>query len=297
MSENKPRIAFFGLGIMGIGMARRLLGAGYQLTVYNRNASKAEPLASEGAKVAASPRDAVKGAGVLIAMLSDDNASRAVWLGDNGALAAAEKGAIALDCSTITVDWARELAGEAAKRGIAFLDTPVTGTKPHAANGELTFLVGGDASTLQKVRPVLQPMSKQIVHVGPTGSGAALKLINNFVCGIQAAGLAEGIAMLQRAGLNLETALPVMANGSPGSPLVKTLATRFTSNDPTVNFLLRLMAKDMKYGVGFAEENGVDPVAGKAALETFNAAVDADYGEQDLAAVIKYVQSRQAGRG
>jgi 3-hydroxyisobutyrate dehydrogenase len=297
MSENKPRIAFFGLGIMGIGMARRLLGAGYELTVYNRNASKAQPLASEGAKVAASPRDAAKGAGVLIAMLADDNASRAVWLGNNGVLAAAEKGAVALDCSTITVEWARELAGEAAKHGVALLDAPVTGTKPHAAKGELTFLVGGDASTLEKVRPVLQPMSNQIVHVGPTGSGAALKLINNYICGIQAAGLAEGVAMLQRAGLNVETALPVLANGSPGSPLVKTLATRFSSNDPTVNFLLRLMAKDMKYGVGLAEENGVDPVAGKVALETFNAAVDADYGEQDFSAVIRYVQSRQAGRG
>ena len=115
MSDNKkPRVAFFGLGIMGIGMARRLLGAGYELTVYNRNASKAQPLAAEGAKIAASPRDAAKGAQVLIAMLADDDASRAIWLGENGALASAEKGAIAMDCSTLTVDWVRQLAGEAA---------------------------------------------------------------------------------------------------------------------------------------------------------------------------------------
>jgi 3-hydroxyisobutyrate dehydrogenase len=225
-------------------------------------------------------------------MLSDDNASRAVWLGDQGAFAGAAKGAIALDCSTITVDWARELAGEAAKRGIAFLDAPVTGTKPHAANGELTFLVGGDASTLQTVRPVLEPMSKEVVHVGPTGSGAALKLINNFICGIQAAGLAEGIAMVQRAGLNLQTSLPVLANGSPGSPLTKTLVNRFTTADQTVYFLLKLMAKDLKYGVKLANESGVDVPTGRAALDTFSAAVDANHGERDMSAVIPYVQSK-----
>jgi 3-hydroxyisobutyrate dehydrogenase len=135
-------------------------------------------------------------------------------------------------------------------------------------------------------------MSKEIVHVGPTGSGAALKLINNFICGVQAVALAEGMAMVQRAGLNLETSLPVIANGAPGSPLVKMLTTRHTTNDPTVNFQLRLMAKDLKYAIGEAKEKGVELVSGQAAFETFTAATDANYGEQDLSAIIRYVQAR-----
>src|ERR1017187_6358075 len=140
---NKPRIAFFGLGLMGSGMARRLLVNGFPLTVFNRNAEKSKPFAAEGAHVAASPREAVAKADVIISMVADDNASRSLWLGENGALAAARSGTVCIECSTVTVGWVRELSAAATARGCEFLDAPVTGSKTQAAASELNFLVGG----------------------------------------------------------------------------------------------------------------------------------------------------------
>lgn len=286
----KTNIAFFGLGTMGIGMARRLLKSpDLQVTVYNRNADKAAPLAAEGARVAKTPRDAAAGANILIAMLADDNASRAIWLGADGALASAVDGSIAIDCSTATVGWMRELAGACAAKGVKFLDAPVTGTKPHAANGELTFLVGGDAAVLEQVRPVLALMSKETIHLGPVGAGAALKLINNFVCGVQLAALAEAMALMGREGLDIKNALPVLLNGAPGSPLSKGMSTRQLTNDPTIYFALRLMAKDLTYAIEEGKHQKLDLKTAAAALTQFNAATAAGYGDQDLSALIKFL--------
>src|ERR1035441_7928459 len=123
---NKPHITFFGLGIMGSGMARSLLVNGFPLTVFNRNTEKSKPFAAEGAHVAASPREAAAQADVIISMVADDNASRSLWLGENGALAAARSGTVCIECSTVTVGWVRELASAAGKKKCEFLDAPVT---------------------------------------------------------------------------------------------------------------------------------------------------------------------------
>ena len=287
----KTNITFLGLGTMGIGMVRRLLKVGeYPITVYNRNAEKAAPLIAEGAKVARTPREAAQGAQVVIAMLSDDAASRAIWLGENGALAGAGHGAVAIECSTLTVPWVRELAAAAEKRGLKFLDAPVTGTKPHAANGELTFLVGGESGVLEQVRPVLKPMSKEIVHLGPVGSGAAFKLVNNFMCGVQIASLAEAFALMSRAGLDLETALPLLINGAPGSPLVKLISTRHANKDYAPNFQLKLMAKDLTYAQAQADQHHLKLQTAAAALDRFNQAAKAGLGEEDIAALVKYLE-------
>jgi 3-hydroxyisobutyrate dehydrogenase len=284
------KIAFFGLGTMGGGMARRLLGAGFTLAVYNRNPDRAVPLAALGARVAKSPADAAQGADVLIAMLSDDVASREVWLGHHGALAAAAAGSICIECSTLTVPWVRELAADCASRELAFLDTPVTGTKPHAANGELTFFVGGPAATLEAVRPILTPMSKEILHLGPVGSGAAYKLINNFISGVQAAALAEGVALLERSGLDPQKALPLLAGGPAGSPLIKMLCTRHANKDYTPNFQLHLMAKDIAYALAEGKHHGLTLQTATAALYRFTQASKAGLGNEDMAALLKFMQ-------
>src|SRR5262245_7295874 len=177
----KLNVAFLGLGVMGGGMARRLADTGFPLAVFNRDRTKANPFAGLGVRVAATPRKAAEGANVIVSMVADDEASRAVWLGPDGALAGAAAGSVCIESSTLTLDWVRELATAAAKRDCEFLDAPVTGTKPHAASGELTFLVGGPGTTLDKVRSLLAVMSKGIIHLGPVGSGALIKLINNFV--------------------------------------------------------------------------------------------------------------------
>ncbi len=275
---------------MGTGMAGRLLAAGFPLAVYNRNREKAKPFANAGAIVAGTPREAAAKAEIVISMVADDGASRGVWLGENGALAGATSGTVLIESSTLTVGWVTELAAAAAQRGCDLLDAPVTGTKPHAASGELRFLVGGSAAALERARPVLSVLGQEIIHFGPTGSGALMKLINNFVCGVQAASLAEAVALIEAAGLDSAKALPILTNGAPGSPLVKTLAARSASGDPTVNFVLRLMAKDLTYALGEGTGRGIPMQTAASALAVFKDAIAAGRGEKDLSAVIGSVR-------
>jgi 3-hydroxyisobutyrate dehydrogenase len=284
---SKHRIAFLGLGLMGSGMARRLLVNGFPLTVFNRNPEKSRPFAAEGAQVAASPREAASKADVVITMLADDNASRSSWLGESGVLAGVAPGAVCIECSTVTVNWVRELSGAAAARQCEFLDAPVTGSKMQAAAGELNFLVGGQAATLEKARPALAAMSKMIFPVGPVGSGALLKLINNFLSGAQVAAFAEALAMIERSGLDRTKALEVITNGAPGSPMVKTVSARMTTPDYTPNFLLRLMAKDLTYAIAEGGKCSLHLDTAAAALGVFQKAIAAGYGEQDIAAIVE----------
>jgi 3-hydroxyisobutyrate dehydrogenase len=284
---SKPRIAFLGLGIMGGGMARNLLTKGFPLTVFNRNPEKSKPFAAEGARVSDSPRVAAENADVIISMVADDNAARSLWLGQTGALAGAKAGTICIECSTVTVGWIHELAAAAQKQKCELLDAPVTGSKNQAASGELNFLVGGDSATLEKVRPVFSAMGKNISLLGPTGSGALVKLINNFVCGVQVASLAEALAMIERSGLDRARALEVLANGAPGSPLFKAVSVRMTTPDFTPNFLLRLMAKDLGYAITEGKKVSVELGTAAAALDSFQKSIAAGDGEKDIAAVVE----------
>jgi 3-hydroxyisobutyrate dehydrogenase len=284
---SKPRIAFLGLGIMGSGMARRLLVNGFPLTVFNRNSEKSKPFAAEGTHIAVSPREAAAQADFIISMVADDVAARSLWLGENGALAAAKPDTVCIECSTVTVNWVHELAAAAAQKRCEFLDAPVTGSKMQAAAGELYFIIGGDPATLEKGRPVFSAMGKAIIHLGPTGSGSLLKLINNFVCGVQVAALAEAVAMIERGGLDRAKAMEVLTSGAPGSPLVKAVSARMTTPDFTPNFLLRLMAKDLGYAIQEGEKLSVKLVTAKAALDDFQKAIATGHGEKDIAAVVE----------
>lgn len=271
---------------MGAGMAGRVLAAGFPLTVYNRHRAKAEPFANSGAKVAATPREAAAQADIVIGMVADDAVSRAIWLGADGALAGAQGGTVLIESSTLSVAWVRELAALASERGCDFLDAPVTGSKPHAEKGELLFLVGGKAAALETARPVLTVMSRGIVHLGPVGSGALMKLINNFMAGVQAASLAEADALIRAGGLDRQEAMNVLANGAPGSPLVKTLAARAMAGDFAPNFFLKLMAKDLGYAYNEGEKNHIDLRTASAALDVFKNAIAAGRGDEDFSAVI-----------
>jgi 3-hydroxyisobutyrate dehydrogenase len=282
-----PRVALIGLGLMGSGMARRLLGAGFPLSVYNRNPERAAPLAAEGAHAAASPREAAARADVVLSMVADDAAARAVWLGEQGALAGVARGRVLVECSTVTVEWIEELARAAAAAGCELLDAPVTGSRTHAASGELSFLVGGPLAALEAARPVLAAMSRAIVHVGATGRGALLKLVNNFLCGVQAASLAEALALIERSGLDRAKALEVLTNGAPGSPLVKTLAARMTARDYTPNFLLKLMAKDLSYALGEGRRHGVSLFTAASALDLYQQAIAGGHGDEDFSVVVE----------
>jgi 3-hydroxyisobutyrate dehydrogenase len=284
-------IALLGTGIMGLGMAQRLLAAGFPLTAYNRTADRAAPLADLGARLARSPADAARDADVVFAMLADDVASREVWLGHHGALTTARPGTVCIECSTLTVPWARELAADCSARQLLFLDAPVLGTKPHAASGQLTFLVGGSAATLEAVRPVFAPMAKEVVHLGPVGSGVTVKLLNNFLAGVQTAAFAEALALLQRSGVNPEAALAVITEGTPGSPIVKTMNARHAARDYAPNFPLRLMAKDLAYVLAEGKHHGMTLQTATAALFRFTQAANAGLADQDMSALLKFLEN------
>jgi 3-hydroxyisobutyrate dehydrogenase len=281
------QVSFLGLGLMGSAMARRLLDHGFALTVWNRDSRRAAPLVERGARLAATPADAARGADAVIAMLADDAASRSVWLGESGALGAMERGAIAIDSGTLTVTWMRELAGLAASRGLSFLDAPVTGSKPQAEQGVLNFLVGGEADAVERAKPLFAVMGKGCVHLGPTGSGALLKLINNFMCGVQLASLGEAIAMAQRSGLDIRRTADVLAAGSPGSPIVKMVVERMVARDYTPNFLVPLMVKDLTYAIETFAAEGIELSDARAARERFSEAAKAGYQDRDIAAVVE----------
>ena len=286
-TPQKPRVAVLGLGLMGSGMARRLLGAGFPLTVYNRSADKAASLVADGARLAESPRDAAAGAEFVVSMVADDGASRGVWFGEHGALSEVSPGAILIESSTVTTGWINELADAARAKEIELLDAPVTGSRTQAASGELNFLVGGSETALERARPLFAAMGRSATRVGPTGSGALLKLINNFLCGVQAVSLAEALAVIERAGLDREIATQILANGAPGSPLLKTLSARMTARDYTPHFHLALMRKDLEYALKEAAERGVHLSTAQSALEAFERAVASGRGMQDVSAVVE----------
>jgi 3-hydroxyisobutyrate dehydrogenase len=277
---------------MGSGMAANLLKAGFSLAVYNRTAAKAQPLVNAGARLAHTPADAAQGASIVLAMLADDAASRNVWLGADGALAAADQGAILIESSTVSPQWIAELSAAAVQRGLQFLDAPVTGSRTQAEAAQLSILVGGSEAALAAATPVLQAMSKEIVHLGPVGSGAKLKLINNFLCGVQIASLAEGLAWIERSGLDREKSLEFLKSAAPGSPVFASLSARMVSQIYAVNFHLKLMAKDLLYAQNEAARCDLDLTTALAARKLFEDAVAKGFGEEDMASVIEPLRNK-----
>jgi 3-hydroxyisobutyrate dehydrogenase len=284
-------------------MAARLLdqsfAQSFDVTLWNRSRERAEALAEGRAnvRVAGTPQDAAAAVDVVISMVADDAASRSVWRGREGALAGVRPGTLIIESSTVSPRWIEELAADAAAHDCVFLDAPVTGSRTQAESGQLLFLAGGDAATLDRARPVLEAMSRAIVHVGPTGSGARLKLVNNFMCGVQAVALAEALAMVERSGLARDVALSILSEGAPGSPLVKAVGPRMTHGADLVHFGLDLMQKDLAYAIDEADRVGVRLATGAAARERFAQASAQGLGRADFSAVVVAVRPNSSGEG
>ncbi len=285
-------VAILGLGTMGTCMAANLLKAGFSLAVYNRTPEKAKALVGDGARFASTPAEAVQDASIVISMLADDAASREVWMGHDGALAAVKEGTILIESSTVSPAWIAELAGSATTKGAKLLDAPVTGSRVQAASGQLSFLIGGEEATLEAATPVLKAMSKEIIHLGPVGSGARMKLINNFLCGVQIASLAEGLTWIERSGLDVEKALAVLKAGAPGSPLLGAISARMTAHDYSVNFLLKLMAKDLRYAEEEAAHSKVSLKTAEVARSLFEIAAAEGFADKDMSSVIEPLRSK-----
>jgi len=206
------------------------------------------------------------------------------------------EGSIVVECSTLSPDWIRELHQAVTKRGLSMAEAPVTGSRLQAEAGQLIFLVGADEDTLARISPVLQSMSKEILHLGPVGSGAQLKLINNFLCAVQVASFAEALAWAEKTELRLDTALDFLKRGAPGSGILALMAERMTHPGGELNFLLRLMAKDQRYAHAAAAQLGIDASMAASALRLFQQAIDQGLGEKDLSAVVEVVRRARDAR-
>ncbi len=280
------RVAVLGLGIIGGGIARNLLHKGFSVVVWNRTPARAEPFRALGAEAAASPAAAARGADVVIDAVTDVDASRTVWTGEQGALAAMTPGAAAVECATLTVNWIRELHGLAAGRGTPFIDCPVTGGREGAEKGTLTLLIGAEEDELAAVRPVLEAFSARIFRFGPPGMGTAFKLINNLILAAQILVTGEGIAFAERSGLDLLLVAEAIQSGAMASPIVKAKLPLILKRDfSDTNFALRWMLKDLRYGLEYADEIGLRLPAAERICELFAEADSRGWGGMDYSAV------------
>ena len=284
------RVAFIGLGRMGHGMAGRYLDAGLRLAVWNRSKQKAEDLIARGAQWATSPDDAAIDADAVVTMVADDEASRSVWLGKNGAAATMKAGTLAIECSTISYAHALDLSRELDNRGLVYIDCPVTGLPDAAASGKLTLLVGADPADLEKARPFLEPLSSTIRHFGAVGTGTVYKLINNLMGAIQIAGIAEGLAIAEQAGLDMKLVLEAIESGVAASPQVIRHSRRMAArNFAGATFTAALRHKDAAYAVALAESLlSSEPLIGRAAVEAY-ARAKAAAPDDDEAKMIEIV--------
>lgn len=284
-------IAVLGLGAMGSRMARRLVEAGHVVTVYNRSAGPAEALADLGVTVAPTPRAAAEGAEMVISMLTDDDASRAVWTNpETGALAGLSEGAIAIESSTLTPGWVRQLADAVAGRGGSFIDAPVAGSRPQAEAGQLIYLVGGGDAVVERARPVLGVMGGAMHHVGPVSHGAVLKLVVNALFGIQVAAVAELIGFLEGSGLDAEATIGLLGDTPVMSPAAKGVASLMLAGNFAPMFPIDLVAKDFRYAVAAGSAVEAELPLVQSTGEVFRVAAERGYGGDNIAGVVQLYQ-------
>jgi len=292
-------VAMLGVGRMGGPMAANIAAAGHTVRVHNRTRAKAEALAGRADVVVADdPASAADGADVIVTMVADEDAVRALWTGERGALAAAPQGCLAIEMSTIGPDAARRLADLAAAHAVRLVDAPVSGSTAAATEGSLLILAGGDPDDVERARPVLDAVGSRVIHMGPLGTGQAMKLaVNNIVYGL-CVSVGESLVLAERAGIARTTAYEVFAGSAVAAPVVHYRRDVFERPDEaTTTFSLELAAKDLELIEAFATDTGATLPQAPANLRVINDAIDAGYADEDLAAVAEYLRSRQRTAG
>ena len=287
------RIGFIGLGGMGSRMAGRVLAAGYPLTVYNRTRDRATPLVEQGAEAAASPAELASRCQVIITMLSDPRAVKAVLEGETGILAGAHQGLILVDMSTVGPLDARATLAAAGARGLRVLNAPVLGTTEPAEKGELIILAGGEESLMEAQRPLLSTMGTTIRYLGGNEQACVAKLAVNAIMAGSMQLFGEAVALATHWGLPREQALEVLGASPAVSAAVKArIGTMFAPQDPSA-FSLRLARKDLYLAVAAAYEKDASLPMTAAALQTFSMALDT-YGNSDLGSIAAFVDEINA---
>jgi 3-hydroxyisobutyrate dehydrogenase-like beta-hydroxyacid dehydrogenase len=296
MISQNSTIGFIGLGAMGQFMARRLLKAGFGLVAYDHTRQKTIALAQNGATSAPSVRQLARKSNVIISCLPDDEAVLSVYEGPEGVLACANPGTIAIEMSTVSPDTSRLLHRMGKEHGIEVLDVAISGSTPAAEQGTLTLLGGGDFDVFESCQPIFAAVAKQYFHLGPSGSGTAMKLVVNALLGVNMQAIAEAVAFGEKAGLNRELLLQVLSKTAVISPAHQNKLIRAEHDDYSPQFPLRLMNKDFRLILEKAGELGAPMPATAAALQ-INAARNAVNGDEDFSSVISEMERLARVRG
>lgn len=291
MSE---RVGFIGLGIMGRGMAHNLLRAGFDLTVWNRTASRADELAAAGAKVAASPAALAEGCDIIFSCVSDTPDVRAVLLGEGGVIHRVAANALVVDMSTISPQATREIAAALGGRGAHFLDAPVSGGSEGAARGTLSIMVGGEAEQVARATPCFQAMGKTITHVGGHGAGQTVKLVNQILVVVNMLAVSEALVFAEASGADLEKALAAVTGGAAGSWMLANRGPQVLRRDWRPGFTIDLQQKDLRLVLEAADQVGAPLIATSMVFHMYRTLQQAGLGHEGNHALIKALE-RLAG--
>jgi 3-hydroxyisobutyrate dehydrogenase len=292
------RIGFIGLGNMGGPMARNLITAGHSLKVFDLSEEAMNFVIQSGATAADSVKDAASGVDFVVSMLPVGANVREVFMND-GVIAAADPGTVFIDSSTIDVDSAQATAAAAKEAGFDMIDAPVSGGTPGADAATLTFMCGGEASTFEKAKPILQGMGKNIVHCGTYGQGQATKICNNMLAGINALATSEAMVLGQRLGVSPDILYNVISTSSGNSnyfetsnPMPSVVPTSPSSNNFKPGFMAKLMLKDLRLSQAAAQAAGSSTPLGAVATAAFQMLIENGHGDLDSSSVIKVIDPK-----
>jgi 3-hydroxyisobutyrate dehydrogenase-like beta-hydroxyacid dehydrogenase len=286
------RLAFVGLGAMGSRLARRLLAAGHQVTGWNRSPDKARELVAAGLTVAKSPRAAAEGAEAVFVMVTDDAALRAVALGPDGIVAGLAGGAVLVEMSTVSGAVVRELEGPVTARGAAILDIPVSGSTITVEQGQASFMAGGDAAAVERVRPWLLAMGTAVTHVGPLGVAKIMKVAANLGLAVQMLAFSEAVLLAEKAGIPRERAVEALLKSVIASPMVKYRGPFVLGQMPTdAWFKVPMIQKDLQLALDEARRSGVTLPLTALTQQWMTAARGLGLGDYDFAIIFDVLAS------
>ena len=291
-----PSIAFVGLGAMGSAMAQRLLAAGHAVIGYNRTRAKAEALASKGLKVADSARAAVDGADFVLSMVADSEALQDVALRSDGVVAGLGRGAVWAEMSTVSPTVTRMLGERVTEKGAALLDAPVSGSSVTVAQGQLSFMVGGDPAALERIRPVLVAIGPSITHVGTLGLAVTMKVAMNLGIAVQMLAFSESVLLAEKSGIPREKAVEALLKGVTASPMLKYRGPFVLDMPEEALFSVMLMQKDMRLALEQGRAVGVPLPSTGLVHELLTGARGLGLAEKDFAALFE-VLAKLSGLG
>jgi 3-hydroxyisobutyrate dehydrogenase len=286
------RIGFIGLGTMGVAMAGHLARAGHPLTVWNRTPGKAGELVVLGATEAADPAELASASDVIVSCVSDTPDVEAILFAARGVAAGARPGSLVIDCSTIGPAATRDFAARLAAQGVALVDAPVSGGSEGAQKATLTIFVGGEPAAVERAHPILTVLGKTITHVGPVGSGQAVKAVNQVILAGTYLGVAEGIVLAIKAGLDVEQVVGALSGGAAQSWVLANRSGRMVANDYPLGFKVALHLKDLRIALGLATELDAELPVSRLCAEIEDALVADGHGDDDVSAVARALRAR-----